>query len=216
MSSVGEAYFTGSVHSQSLGIAIRPVPQTDATQYLNIRLSNGDAFYTAGGTSVSGGSIMTADQGAPSLLSSAWPVKITDGSSILGTIDSPQHVILVSGSDVVGTQTHPVYVSGTVLISNPQQTTTALSGSAVAVLIGGVQIAQNNPVPVQQLDVPNLQYRYDIGTGTIYYGYAQRTLQTNESVWTIKKTVLDSSGNPTQALWSITGSWDSRISLLYT
>lgn len=95
MSHVGQAYHTGSVPADSLALAIRPTVSSDPGQYVNVRLVNGAAFYTAGGTSVSGGSVLMADQGAPALMSDAWPVKLSDGSGQIGTNASP---IIVSGS----------------------------------------------------------------------------------------------------------------------
>ena len=156
MPHIGEAYFTGSVPSESekpLGVAVRPTPDSDPTKYLNIRLSNGAAFYTAGGTSVSGGAVLTADQGAPNLLSSAWPVKWTDGTSVFGAISSPGSVQMVSGSDVVGTTTHPIWITGSVYIINPSGggsggNVTAVSGSVIGLLQGGQAVSSANPVPV--------------------------------------------------------------------
>lgn len=84
MSHVGEAYYTGSVpEGESLGIGVRLVPDADRPdKYLNIRLSNGTSFYTAGGTSVSGGGVLTADQGTPGLLAGASVSDI--GEAVLG------------------------------------------------------------------------------------------------------------------------------------
>lgn len=62
----------------------------------------------------------------------------------------------------------------------------------------------------------NIQYRYDIGTGSMYIGFANRTLLTSDPVWTIRRIMLDGTGTPTIAQWSITGSWDSRVGLSYT
>jgi hypothetical protein len=173
MSHVGQAYFTGSVHSASLAIAVRPATNIDPQQYINVRLVNGDAFYTAGGTSVSGGAVLTADQGAPALHSSAWPVKLSDGSSTLAVQANPawvtgsvyvlnpaaaseSDVTTLSGS-VVGllvggaphASTNPIWVTGSVGVTNagPSQVT-ALSGSVSGLLVGGLPVSQTNPVPV--------------------------------------------------------------------
>lgn len=275
---VGEAYRTGSVSPENLGLAVRPIPNVDPEQYINVRLVNGSAFYTAGGTSISGGAVLTADQGAPGLLSSAWPVKITDGTTIFGLPESPFSVYLSSGS--LGNQQNPIWITGSFGPTPPNQTT-ALSGSLTGLLVGGIALAGSNPLPVtgsvslsraisietlpaitgsvsltepvtianvvtitgsvttlsgsvigllaggqstsvqnplsvQTIDAPNLQYLYDVGSGSIYVGYAPRAVSPASSLWTIKRTLLDISGNPTEAKWTITGSWDLRAALSYT
>lgn len=166
MSHVGDAYFTGSVPDGALGIAVRPAPDDDPTKYLTIRLSNGASFYTAGGTSVSGGSVLAADQGSPGLHSSAWPVKLSDGAATLGVtgnrlwstgsfrVDNPDGMA-ISGS-VVGllvggvshSSTNPIWVTGSIGVTNAPSSVTVLSGSVSGLLVGGLNVSAGNPVPV--------------------------------------------------------------------
>lgn len=188
MSHVGEAYFTGSVElSSSLGIGVRPVPDENRPdRYLNIRLSNGTAFYTAGGTSVSGGAVLTADQGAPNLISAAWPIKITDGASVFGPVNFPFNVVLSSGGLGVGVPANPLYVSGTVSVENyPQQSgyvrvsgtfygvVRTFTGSTSAALINQIVPAQGAGVKIRVLEW-QVAYNSPI---TLYSGFYSDTTQ---------------------------------------
>lgn len=64
---------------------------------------------------------------------------------------------------------------------------------------------------------PYLKQEYDIGATVIYVGYAPRGTATSAAAWTIKKTALDVTGNPTSTLWtSVTAIWDNRATETYT
>ena len=135
MAHVGDAYYTGSVYdSASLAIAVRPILDPNPVASLNVRLTDGANFYTAGITVVSGSG--PVNQGSPNLLSSAWPVKPTDGTNIIGV------------------QASPTWITGTVKIENPSagggaaSNVTAQSGSVTGLLVGGVALSNANPIPI--------------------------------------------------------------------
>ncbi len=152
-------------------MAIRPTVDSDPGQYINIRLTNGTAFYTAGGTSVSGGGVLTADQGSPNLLANAWPFKLTDGSNVLATSANPAWVtgsITVTNPDsrtisgsitglLVGgvplASTNPLWVTGSVGVTNAPSSVTIISGSVSGLLVGGQPVSNANPVPTSQQGV---------------------------------------------------------------
>jgi len=128
--------------------AIVPVsiqPQTVPASYVTVRLTNGDSYYTAGGTSVSGGSVLTADQGSPNTIGNAWPVKITDGTNIYGSRTVPIHSLIASGGIGVGVSS--VSSIGALRV-DVVQTTGMPSGSLTGLLVGGLNVANSNPVPV--------------------------------------------------------------------
>lgn len=81
--------------SGALGLAVRPIAPSnpDPTNYFTIRLTNGVNFYAAGGAA--SGGVGTVDQGAPGASSTPWFVKLVDGSSSFGTQSNP---IWVTGS----------------------------------------------------------------------------------------------------------------------
>jgi len=64
----------------------------------------------------------------------------------------------------------------------------------------------------------NVQLRYDIGSSTIYVGEAEKGAAAGDAVWTIKKVILDGSGNPTQQVWSgdRTAIWNDRTTESYS
>ena len=59
--------------------------------------------------------------------------------------------------------------------------------------------------------------RFDIGASTIYVGEAASGSTTSAAVWTIKKIVLDGSGNPTSITMTAirSGVWDNRMTETY-
>lgn len=66
-----------------------------------------------------------------------------------GPISTPWPVVVVSGSDAVGTATHPTWVTGSVFVTNPAgSTVTGASGSVTGLLVGGVALSNANGVPV--------------------------------------------------------------------
>lgn len=68
-----------------------------------------------------GGTGTTVDQGAPNSLANGWPVKITDGTSVLGTVANPLRVDPTTSSAAVVTPVAaPVTTATTVLLAaNP-------------------------------------------------------------------------------------------------
>lgn len=201
MSYIGDTFIdykpSGSYGEPGILAYLAPDPPNPEA-YINVRLSNGDGYYTAGGTTVSGGAVLMSDQGAPGLLSSAWPVKLSNGSA------------------VIGVETAPLWVTGTVWATLLWNQVVASSGSTVGTLVGGQPMSLENPTPVQQVFRPTHVERYDISSASIYYGFADRGSVSSSPVWTIKRTSLDGSGNPTLIQWSVTSSWDSRTGLTYT
>lgn len=125
----------------------------NAETYINVRLSNGTGYYNAGGTTVSGGSALSADQGSPNLISAAWPVKVTDGTTVMGTTAAPFNVTFTSGGLSVGDAARPIWITGSVFVLNPSSggpgsNVTVQSGSVVGLLVGGQPVAGANPVPI--------------------------------------------------------------------
>lgn len=58
--------------------------------------------------------------------------------------------------------------------------------------------------------------RYDIGTNTIYIGYAVKGSVESDAVWIISRTLLDVDGNPTEKKISdINSIWNNRLALNY-
>ena len=87
---------------------------------------------------------VTANQGSANTLSNGWPVKLTDGNNVLGTVANPLQV------NVDGyVQTNPVVIQGTspwmTALSNQQQliltnSNVTTSGSAVFTNIGNKEV----------------------------------------------------------------------------
>lgn len=129
--------------------AVRIVPDDEPEKYLTVRLSNGATFYNAGGTSISGGTGITSDQGAPGLVSAAWPIKVTDGSNVYGPVGVPFNVVLSSGSIGLGTtDVGGSRVLKTDLVQSVALTVTAQSGSVAGLLQGGQAVSMANPIPI--------------------------------------------------------------------
>lgn len=120
--SFGDAFYKGAGKPSGsddlfLGVGIHNDP-SDPTEYINIRLTDGSTFYSAGSINLSGGiSFSGSNNQGPS-----------------GLVSDPWKVILVSGSDVVGTTTHPFWVTGSVFVINPS------SGGSGGVITGSVGI----------------------------------------------------------------------------
>ncbi len=145
---------SGSYGATGLLAYLAPDPPNPET-YINVRLSNGSGYYNAGGTSISGGAALSSDQGAPNLLSAAWPVKMTDGTSVFGTVATPINVTFTSGGLSLGDVARPFWVTGSVFVLNPSGggaggNVTAVSGSVTGLLVGGQSLSQANPLPVSQ------------------------------------------------------------------
>lgn len=82
--------------SGTVCLIVHPHTHGNPDEYMTVRLSNGAVYYTATGNGGGlSGSEFIADQGSPAILSSAWPVKLTDGAVILGLSGAP---LFVSGS----------------------------------------------------------------------------------------------------------------------
>lgn len=125
---VNDAYVTGSAGDLALRVALvynysgSLVNAQDAGKYLPIRLTDGNNFYNAGGSQTA--SVGTVAQGAPSTLSSAWPVKISDGNVVLGIQSSPFYISQLTASQLLAT---------------------IASGSLAGLLYGGVPASSVNP-----------------------------------------------------------------------
>lgn len=105
---------------------------------------------------------VSADQGIPNTAANGWPVKITDGTNILGTPANPvrfdptgtttQPVSLSGNVTVVqttGTNLHTVVDSGTITnITNPVAATQSGSWSVAVKDSSGNAITTANPLPV--------------------------------------------------------------------
>lgn len=133
-----------------LALAVKHIAPASAADFIAVRLSNGVDYYTASGGSFSGSiSIGQVDQGNPNLLSFAWPVKVTDGTNVFGTLSSPMHVLLASGGLGVGTQTNPLWVTGSTGAGGGSGgSVTTQSGSVTGLLLGGVNVSSTNPLPI--------------------------------------------------------------------
>lgn len=70
---------------------------------------------------------------------------------------------------------------------------------------------------VEVHDRKHLSQRFDISLTTIYVGYAPAGTLASQAKWTIARTSLDATGNPTQTLWTEYGvaTWDNRTSETY-
>jgi hypothetical protein len=91
-----------------------------------------------------------------------------------------------------------------------------VSGTALHVSLSGTSLT--NPLPVSTQEPP-LQWRYDIqesSTGSIYTGFAPLGSSTGSAVWNIKRTSLNSSGNPTDTRWAIGAVWSDRLNGNYS
>lgn len=95
----------------------------------------------------------TVNQGSPGSLANGWPVKITDGTNVLGTIANPLVTSATfSGSVTVvqptGTNLHTVVDSGTIGISGNVTVTQSTGTNLHTVLDSGVVTSITNPVAV--------------------------------------------------------------------
>jgi hypothetical protein len=74
------------------------------------------------------------------------------------------------------------------------------------------------PISIPGLD-EDLQYQYDLEdsvVGEIYVGTATRGVATSSGAWTIKRTLLNIDGNPTETKkTAATAVWDNRTSETY-
>ena len=90
--------------------------------------------------------IGTVDQGTPNTLANAWPVKMTDGTNVLGTGANPVR------TDPTGTTTQPVSAASLPLPTNAAQET----GGNLASINSGIQTL-NSLVP-SEYDYISLSY----------------------------------------------------------
>lgn len=129
--------------------------------------------------SISG--VVLANQASPTPFASGWPVEITDGTNLLGTISHP---INVTGT-VTSTIPSPITVNGTVDISgNP--TITSVQGTSPWIVSGFInQIIQ--PVAIS-------------GTPNVYSSTGNSTLTSVAAVGT-STTLLNSNVNRKQAIF---------------
>jgi hypothetical protein len=136
-----------------------------------------DAFGNLKTSATFSGSL-SADQGTPNSLASAWPVEITDGTNILGTTANPVKV------DPTGTTTQPVSVSGSVTVAQPTGTNlhVVVDSSALVNVQGNVTVVQPTGT--------NLHTVLDSGTLT---SITNPVAATQSGSWTVA--VKDSSGN---------------------
>ena len=111
----------------------------DPTQYIVIRLTDGNNFYTAGGTTASVG---TVAQGSPATMASAWPVKPTDGNVILGVQSSPVYVANLTASQLQVTPIVPAIKSVpiTASLSGTNVVVAAVPGKRLKVFSFGIQV----------------------------------------------------------------------------
>ncbi len=93
---------------------------------------------TTAGTMVVSGTV-TANQGTANTLANAWPVELSDGTNLLGTNTHPLRI------DPTGTTTQPVSISGTVPVSG---TVTAnigtTNGLALDTSVNGILVSQGS------------------------------------------------------------------------
>lgn len=201
--SFGDAFYcnkpTGS-HDIFLGVSLAPDPP-EPQYYLNVRLTNGDSYYTATGNSISA-SLTSVDQGVPALLSNAWPMKITDGSTVYGGLSAPVHVMFASGGIAFAT----TQVSGKPVLK-VDMATGSISSLATEDTMAKILRSQSR-----------WKKRFDIQSTVSYVGYAPNGTATSSSGWTIKKTTFDLSGNPIEETWTTenTAVWDNRASESYS
>ncbi len=124
----GEAFYKGAGKPSGsddlfLGVGVHS-DRTDPTDYINIRLTDGNQFYSAGAINLSGGiSFSGSNNQGPS-----------------GPISDPWKVILVSGSDVVGTDTNPIWVDTS---PSTSATITVLTSSLTSQLLLAANPARN-------------------------------------------------------------------------
>lgn len=83
------------------------------------------------------------DQGNPNTLANGWPVEITDGYNILGTLAHPVRV------DPTGTTTQPVSISGTVPVSGTITANQGTPNSLVNAWTTELTDGTNGPVAVK-------------------------------------------------------------------
>lgn len=115
--------------SGSNALVVRQVMPDPAypNAYIPVRLTDGTNFYNISGSSGGSSSISigAVSQGAPAALSAPWPV------------------ILVSGSDPIGTATHPLYITGTLSTAPvPVQTVTGSVGLSGPVAVSNFPALQ--------------------------------------------------------------------------
>jgi hypothetical protein len=69
-----------------------------------------------------------------------------------------------------------------------------------------------------QLFEPGVKKRYDFQTLVIYVGWASSGNSEASTGWTIKRTTLDATGNPTVDQWTGVGiaSWNNRVNETYS
>lgn len=123
-------------------------------------------------------------------------VTLPDGATI-----GAAEAFLLAGKDGTVARIVRVDADGTIRFDPTGTTTQPVSG------VGLFQV-----VP------PYLQERFDFVSKTLAYsGRAPRGSATSAAVWTIKRMISTSSGNPLSIEWtSATAIWDDRATSLYT
>lgn len=220
----------GAEASGSHGLRVRVVhTQPPATAFVSVRLTDGTNFYTS--TGAAGSSTSSVNQGNPGLLADAWPFKLTDGTSVLGTSTDRVYVTGALGFTEAVSVKGQVNVQGNVTASIGSAT--VVSGSVVGLLVGGLNVAGGNPMPVSMSNVASestalnyargevrYQKRYDLGVAptSSYVGFAPNGTATGSVGWTIKRTTQDASGNPLAEEWtaSAVATWSNRTSETYS
>ena len=142
----GQAFYAGANRPSGsadlvLGVGVHNDPN-DPTQFINIRLTDGSTFYTAGGALISGSASLTFTQGAPNVLSQGWPVELTDGSNVLGTA---AHPLQVTGSISLASVST---VTGSITLASVGSVT-VVSGSITAIQVAGAEVTALNPIPIR-------------------------------------------------------------------
>lgn len=108
----------------------------------------GSIGQTVGGVNVANGNPLPVSDAGGSLTVDGT-VTVTQGTA--AGMGAPWPMILVSGSDPVGTTSHPMWITGSVFVLNQGgagSNVTALSGSVTGLLLGGVAVSNANGVPV--------------------------------------------------------------------
>lgn len=144
---------TNPVRIDPTGTTTQPISASSLPLPTNAAQETGGNLALLGGT-VSGGKVsvsvsgtLTANQGSAAALASGWPVKITDGTNVLGTGTNPVR------TDPTGTTTQPVSASSLPLPTNAAQETGGNLATLAGTVSGGkvnVNISSgiSNPLPV--------------------------------------------------------------------
>jgi hypothetical protein len=103
LNSISTQELTATIQSSAILVSWVVTGTTPSFTGVNVAVAQKSSVVNV---TLTGLSIITADQGAPASLSDGWPVKVTDGSNVLGTGANPVRV------DPTGTTTQPVSDGG--------------------------------------------------------------------------------------------------------